>query len=187
MKKFYITCPLLLALLLSLAGCANTNSSENLGPLTRSESPEDFLQNEEIVVAARAAVQFAVMELHKENPNAATQKAELLNSILPKASTGKLASAATITAEVKKSLNKKQATALSAEFDTAEQYIAAKLANNTIANVDELFSAQEYLTWIHAAAIKSAEGYNTDIICPHGIALGDHEHNSTDGIRINLF
>jgi len=169
-----------------LVGCAsNTGSGEFTGSHTGAETPEEFIQNEEIVVVTQSAVQFGILALHKGNTDQAAALVKYLDSIIGTASTDRSADAASLVAEVRSGLTGAQLSRLESELATADHYISGKLDNGTLQD-PATYSAQSFLTWVRDAAEWSSKGYDYDIVCLHGIALGHHGHNANKGIRFNF-
>jgi hypothetical protein len=187
MKNPVIRFLLPLTLVLLLASCASNQSD---GPFTEShtgaENSEEFIQDVEIETTARAAVQFAILALHEGNTEAATALKDYLDSLLPTLPAGPEVQPEALMAQVKSELTAAQQARLADELAAADRHLSGKLANGSIVDSLQFFTGAAFVSWMREAAEWSANGYNYDIVCSHGIALDDHRHNAGTGIRIDL-
>lgn len=139
-----------------------------------------------IETTSRAAVQFAILALHEGNPEAANALKEYLDTLLGSLAAGPEVQPEALMAQVKLELNATQQSRLAGELAEADRHLSGKLANGSIVDKLQFYTAAACLSWMREAAEWSANGYNFDIVCAHGIALDDHRHNAGTGIRIDL-
>lgn len=170
-----------------LASCASGPSDEPFrGSHTGAKDSVEFIEDTEIETTARAAIQFGILALHENQPEAAVAVRDYLDSLLPGFPAGPEVAPDRLLAQLKSELSAPQQSRLADELAVAERHLSGKLANGSIVDVLQSYTAATALGWMREAADWSANGYNFDIVCSHGIALDDHRHNAGTGIRIDL-
>lgn len=187
MKIPLIHTALALVSLLLVSSCATgRDDGPYTGSHTGAKDSADFIENVKIQTTARAAVQFAVLALHEGKPEAATSLKDDLDAILGALSVGPEVRPEALLSQVKRELSAAQQARLAEELAEADRHLSGKLANGSIVDVLQSYTAADCLAWMREAAEWSANGYNFDIVCSHGIALDHHRHNPGTGIRIDL-
>lgn len=186
MKIYTPLFPLLL--LFFLVGCASITPDQAFtGSHTGAVNSEEFIQDEEIDVMICAAVHFAILALHEEDTESATELMNYLDGILLEFSVGAKVEPTVLLAQFKQDLNAQQKQRLNAELVAIERHIVGKLANNSIIDLHYSYTTQDFLTWMRDAAKWSSNGYNYDIVCVAGIAKDNHLHSWPNAITIDLF
>ena len=151
-----------------LVGCAiNTANKSFTGSNTGAVNSEEFIQDEEIDVMICAAVHFAILALHEEDTESATESMNYLDSILLELSVGAKVEPTVLLAQFKQDLNAQQRQRLDAELVAIERNIVGKLANNSIIDLNYLYTTKEFLTWMRDAAKWSSNGYTNDLSLIH--------------------
>jgi hypothetical protein len=187
MMKIYTPLFSLLSLFF-LVGCVSYNDEQQYtGSHTGAANSEEFIQDEEIDVMICAAVHFAILALHEEDTESATELMNYLDGILLEFSVGAKVEPTVLLTQLKQDLNAQQRQRLEAELVAIERHIVGKLANNSIIDLNYLYSTQEFLTWMRDAAKWSSNGYTHDIVCVAGIAKDNHLHSWPNATTIDLF
>lgn len=186
MMKIYTPLFPLLSLFF-LVGCAiNTTDQSFTGSHTGAVNSEEFIQDEEIDVMICAAVHFAILALHEEDTESATELMNYLDGILLEFSVGAKVEPTVLLAQFKQDLNTQQKQRLDTELVAIERHIVGKLANNSIIDLHYSYTTQEFLTWMRDAAKWSSNGYTHDIVCVAGIAKDNHLHSRPNAVTIDL-
>jgi hypothetical protein len=187
MMKIYTPLFSLLSLFF-LVGCASYNAEQQYtGSHTGAVNSEEFIQDEEIDVMICAAVHFAILALHEEDTESATELMNYLDGILLEFSVGAKVESTVLLVQLKQDLNAQQRQRLDAELVAIERHIVGKLANNSIIDLHYSYTTQDFLTWMRDAAKWSSNGYTHDIVCVAGIAKDNHRHSRPNAITIDLF